>query len=362
MNNINNGKIRVLVVDDSAVFRRLVSSSLEDDPDIDVVGIASNGKIALQKIEQLKPDIVTLDVEMPEMDGIQTLAALQKQNSGVQVIMVSALTERGAAVTIDALSLGALDFITKPSGTGSIDASKVLLRDSLVPKVKAFFPKREKIVASRRPVSPIFKAPSVPQIPIRRDVVLIGVSTGGPNALAELVPKLPADLGAGVLIVQHMPPIFTAQLAGRLNGLSPLSVKEAQGGEVVRPGEVLIAPGGKHMVVAAQGEDKVIRITEGPPENNCRPAVDPLFRSAAPLYGKKAIGVILTGMGQDGFAGVRILKEQNTFVIAQDEASCVVYGMPRFIVEDGLADKVLPLGEIADEIAYQVAGSFVRQI
>jgi two-component system, chemotaxis family, protein-glutamate methylesterase/glutaminase len=356
----DNKSIRVLVVDDSAVFRRLVSSTLEDDPGIDVVGTASNGKIALQRIEQLNPDVVTLDVEMPEMDGIETLAALQKLKSKVQVIMVSALTERGAAVTIDALSLGALDFITKPSGTGSIDASKALLRDSLVPKVKAFAP-QEKIDAPKRQAPIIFKAPTVPQIPIRRDVVLIGVSTGGPNALAELVPKLPANLGAGVLIVQHMPPIFTAQLAARLNSISPLSVKEAQGGEIVRPGEVLIAPGGKHMVVEAHGGDKVTRITEDPPENNCRPAVDPLFRSAAPLYGNKVLGVILTGMGKDGFVGVRILKEKNVFVIAQDEASCVVYGMPKFIVEDGLADKVLPLGEIADEIAYQVAGSFVRR-
>lgn len=349
-------KIRVLVVDDSATYRRIVSTALEADPDIEVLGSAANGVIALKKIEQLQPDVITLDVEMPEMDGLETLAALRKSHPTVQAIMVSSTTERGASATIDALSLGAFDFVTKPASAGSMEASQKTLQEELVPKVKKCKPQQS---SSARPTrrQPAREISSQP-FPIRRDVVLIGVSTGGPNALMQLIPELPGDLPAGVLIVQHMPPIFTAQLAERLNGISEISVKEAQGNETVSKGEVLIAPGGRHMEVVSRNGSVCTRLTDKPPENNCRPAVDPLFRTASEIYGKKALGVILTGMGSDGFIGSRNLKEKGATLIAQDESSCVVYGMPRFVVEGGLADQILPIEDIAGEIVRHVNGPF----
>ncbi len=353
-------KIRVLVVDDSATYRRIVSSALENDPEIEVVGTAANGKIALQKIDRLHPDVVTLDVEMPEMDGLETLAALGKNHPQLRAIMVSSTTERGASATIDALTLGAFDFVTKPASSGSMEASLALLQEELLPKIKRCVPQKTERLAAPAPRRSIPKISAEP-FPIRREVVLIGVSTGGPNALMKLIPALPGDLPTGVLIVQHMPPLFTAQLAARLDSLSELTVKEAQGNELVSPGEVLIAPGGRHMEVDKRGDEIRTRLTDDSPENNCRPAVDPLFRTAAKIYGKKALGVVLTGMGHDGRAGAQALKEQGSLIIAQDEASCVVYGMPRFIVEEGLADRVLSLDDIADEIVQHVSGPFAAR-
>lgn len=350
-------KIRVLVVDDSSIFRRIVTNALEGDAEIEVVGSAPNGKIALQKIERLRPDVLTLDVEMPEMDGLETLSILSKEYPGVQVIMVSSITERGAAATIDALSLGAFDFIAKPSGKKSFEASQQALKEELLPKVKRCGTRNGVAVATapRRVVKPV-----VPTIPVRRDVVLIGVSTGGPNALQQVIPNLPGDLPAGVLIVQHMPPVFTAQLAARLNGLSALTVKEAKGGEKIEAGRVLIAPGGRHMVVETKAGLPIVSVNDDAPENNCKPAVDPMFRTAAEFYGKKSLGVILTGMGQDGLEGAKVLKAKSSYIIAQDEQSSVVYGMPRFIVENDLADKILPLSEIAGEITQIVTDPLAR--
>jgi two-component system chemotaxis response regulator CheB len=359
---MSSEKIRVLVVDDSATYRRIVRSALEDDAEIEVVGTAANGKIALQKIDQLRPDVVTLDIEMPEMDGLETLAEIGKKHPNLRAIMVSSTTERGASATIDALSLGAFDFVTKPASSGSMEESLTILQDELLPKIKRCVPQKTDrsaapAAAPRRTVPKVFAEP----FPIRREVVLIGVSTGGPNALMKLIPALPGDLPTGVLIVQHMPPLFTAQLAARLDSLSELTVREAQGNELVSPGEVLIAPGGRHMEVEKSGGEIRTRLTDEPPENNCRPAVDPLFRTAAKIYGKKALGVILTGMGHDGLDGTQALKEQGSFMIVQDEASCVVYGMPRFIVEGGLADRVLSLDDIADEIVQHVNGPFAAR-
>ena len=352
-------KIRVLVVDDAAMYRRIVSDLLDSDPEIEVVGSASNGRIALQRIEQYQPDVVTLDIEMPEMDGLETLKQISQLHPHVGTIMVSAQTERGASITIDCLTSVAFDFVSKPSGTGSYEESQKVIREQLLPKVKQCAQKSRK--ASSKILKPATAPRPVRRIPtnhvpiiLRREVVAIGVSTGGPTALAQLIPSSPAELRVGVLVVQHMPPTFTAQLANRLDSLSALKVKEAEEGDEIRAGSVLLAPGGKHMVVTNSNGSKRVSLNTGPPENSCRPAVDTLFRSVAELYKGKVVAAMLTGMGQDGVASTKLLKEKGAFVVAQNEATCVVYGMPKFVVDAGLSDMVLPLGLIGAEIVNQV--------
>jgi len=348
-------KIRVLIVDDSTVIRRLLTDALSADPAIEVVGIAANGKIALAKIPQLNPDIITLDIEMPEMNGLETLVELRKSYLKLPVIMFSTLTARGAEATMDALQKGANDYVTKPSNVGSVTQAIQNVRSELIPKIKAFCPWTTPSVATTtviRPLNRIATLASVSPVTKSRsiDAIVIGVSTGGPNALQALLPKLPATLPVPVFIVQHMPPIFTKHLADRLNQLSPLRVAEATDGAIAAPGTVWIAPGDFHMKLRRENNAIMITLDKGNPENSCRPAVDVLFRSAAELFGPNVLAVVLTGMGQDGARGCGAIRERGGRTFAQDEATSVVWGMPGSVVQAGLADKVIPLDQIAQEM------------
>jgi two-component system chemotaxis response regulator CheB len=350
-------RIRVLVADDSVVIRRLVSHVLGEDPELDVVGTAANGAITLQKIPQVNPDVITLDVEMPVMNGLEALREIRKLYPKLHVIMFSTLTERGASATIDALVLGANDYVTKASNDGSLDKSLGRLRDELIPKIKQFFP----IEPERNP-EPSAQPQNGPILPPRflaravtrqRQVVAIGVSTGGPTALAEIVPMFPADFPLPIVLVQHMPPMFTRLLADRLQAKSKLRVVEATEGLAVEPGTIFIAPGDYHMRLRRTATDVQIELDQSPPENSCRPAVDVLFRSVSRVYGGSAIAVILTGMGSDGLRGVEHLKTDGAYVIAQDEASSVVWGMPGAVVRAGLADVTVSLKSVMGEILMQ---------
>lgn len=348
-------KIRVLIVDDSVVIRRLVTDCLAADPDIEVVGTAPDGQIALAKIPQVNPDIVTLDIEMPVLDGIQTVAAIRKTYAKLPVIMFSTLTERGGAATLEALSNGANDYVTKPANVGNVAMSMERVRSELIPKIKSLCGRAKPEVLS----CPIIRKPVVmpgllPQA-ARIDALLIGVSTGGPNALAALMPGFGKNFPVPILIVQHMPAVFTKLLAERLGVASGLPACEGAQGMAVKPGHIYVAPGGHHMEVERAPDGLKLRIHDGPPENSCRPAVDVLFRSAAKVYGPRALALMLTGMGQDGLIGCQHLREQGGRVIAQDEASSVVWGMPGAVVQAGLAEKVLPLNAIAAEVNGRLA-------
>jgi two-component system, chemotaxis family, protein-glutamate methylesterase/glutaminase len=271
------------------------------------------------------------------------------------VIMFSSLTQKAAATTLEALALGATDYVTKPAQTGSREASAAHVRDQLIPKIKAFGGTRalSTLTPDRQKVTRLWSAPRVTRAPI--EVIVVGASTGGPNALADIFGALPADLPVPVLIVQHMPPVFTQLLAERLTGRGPLKFHEAKDGDVLRPGEVWIAPGNYHMRVERLGAQlhNVVRLDQGPPENSCRPAVDVLFRSAAEIYGDRALAVVLTGMGQDGLKGAEKLRAGGAQIIAQDERTSVVWGMPGFVARAGLAESVLPLDEIAREMTHR---------
>lgn len=353
-------RIRVLVVDDSVVIRRLVTNALETDPDLEVVGVAANGSIALQRIPQYNPDVLTLDIEMPEMDGLETLRRLRREYPQLRVIMFSTLTERGAAITLEALTLGASDYVTKASNEGSLDRSMARLREELIPKIKQFFvlPGRANVArptiahATVPPVRPGKVFPRI--IKVRPKVVVIGVSTGGPTALGSILPQIPAGFPLPILIVQHMPPLFTRLLAERLCSSCRLSVKEATQDDPVTVGRILIAPGNFHLKVSGNSGSAHVSLDQSPPQNSCRPAVDALFSSIGEVYGGAVIAVILTGMGQDGLRGTEILKAQGASILAQDEASCVVWGMPGAVVNAGLADCVLPLDQIVPEILRRV--------
>ena len=343
-------RIKVLIVDDSAVIRRLITQALEEDPGIEVVGTAQNGVVALQRIQQTNPDVVTLDVEMPEMDGIETLRRIRAAHRHVKVIMFSTLTGRGATTTMEALSLGAGDYVTKASNAGSLDKSLQALRTELLPKIKQFFQSPAALPKPPMTQRPAIRVAANAAKTVTPEVLVIGVSTGGPTALNDIMPLIPANFPLPILIVQHMPPIFTKLLAERLSSRCKIRVEEARNGMPVEPGRALIAPGDFHMRVAGQpGRVKII-LDRGPQENSCRPAVDPLFRSAGEVWGPSTIGVILTGMGQDGLLGAEALRTKGAFLIAQDEASSVVWGMPGFVARAGLADKVLPLRMVIPEI------------
>jgi two-component system chemotaxis response regulator CheB len=354
-------KIRVLVVDDSVVIRRMVSDVLSGEPDIEVAGAAADGRIALQKIEQVNPDIVTLDVEMPVMDGLETLKELRKAHRRLPVIMFSTLTERGASATMDALALGAVDYVTKPANVGSAAAALEKIRMELIPKIRAHIPRTA--VFSARPSSlPGFQVPHLPfsmastrTVPSRVEVVAIGTSTGGPNALGELVPMLPKNFPVPIVIVQHMPPIFTKFLADRLSAKSQICVMEAQNGQELLPGHAYIAPGDFHMVVERYAQGVRVRTQREQPENSCRPAVDVLFRSVAEVYRGNTLAAIMTGMGQDGLRGCGRIREEGGQILAQDEATSVVWGMPGYVTNAGFADVVLPMGLLAGEIVRRVA-------
>jgi two-component system, chemotaxis family, protein-glutamate methylesterase/glutaminase len=344
-------KLRVLVVDDSVVYRRMVSEELSRDPGLEVVGTASNGRIALAKLAQLSPDLVILDINMPEMDGLEALKELRKTYPRLPVIMFSSLTERGAAETLEALALGATDYFTKPANEGGLEGSLRVIREELIPEIKTLCaPLGQTLSTAAARTAGL--TPGKPS-PTRSDtirVLAIGASTGGPNALAEIFTRLPGDLPVPIVIVQHMPPMFTRLLAERLSAQSPIRVQEATSGCQLKPGEAWIAPGDHHMIVVRNGLQYCLLLNQEPPENSCRPAVDVLLRSVAKNFGADSLTVILTGMGQDGLRGCEFLREAGGQVLAQDEATSVVWGMPGYVAQAGLADRVLPLSMIAGEI------------
>ncbi len=356
--------VRVLVVDDSAVARKLMARALESEQ-VEVVGSAPNGRVALEKIERLRPDLVTLDLEMPVMSGLELLDELRERRCEVAVIVVSALTTQGAGATIEALSRGAQDYVTKPSGSASVDDAVRELSEKLLPKVHGLIPEIESDLQARGQVKEevcegevaLETSPVVPDPLLEGgsvDIVAIGTSTGGPNALDAVIPALPGDLAVPVVIVQHMPPVFTTQLARRLDRHAKLTVTEGEAGMLVEPGVVYIAPGGLHMVVSRTGCEVRIETNELPAENSCRPAVDPLFRSVADVYGASTLGVIMTGMGSDGLKGCEELRRVGARILVQDEATSVVWGMPGFVARAGLASAELPLDQMAAAIANAV--------
>jgi two-component system chemotaxis response regulator CheB len=349
--------IRVMVVDDSVVVRKIVTDVLSEDPAIEVVGTAVNGKVALAKLDQLKPDLVTMDIEMPELDGIQAVRGIRGGAGGagrsrIPIIMFSTLTERGATATLDALAAGANDYVTKPANVGSVSQSMESVRQQLIPKIKALLgrpvhpgPARVAVPApAPRPAPPRTSPATTPA------VLVIGSSTGGPEALARVIPALPASLPVPVLVVQHMPPVFTRQFAQRLDRLAALRVVEAVDGTPLLPGTVHLAPGDHHLVIRGTGRGLTTALNQAPPENFCRPAVDPLFRSAVAAYDGAVLGLVLTGMGSDGRAGAAEIRAAGGHVAVQDQATSVVWGMPGAIVQAGLADEVLPLDRIAETV------------
>jgi two-component system, chemotaxis family, protein-glutamate methylesterase/glutaminase len=350
-------RIRVLVVDDSVVVRRLVSDILASDPRLEVVGTAANGKVALAKIPQVNPDLVTLDVEMPVMDGLETLKELRKDYPRLPVVMFSTLTERGASTTLDALERGANDYVAKPANVGSVTQSMEAVRSQLVPKIVA-------LCTRTRPVVPLLPKPGAvpvrttgnrPSLQQRVDVLAIGASTGGPDALSVVLGALPASLPVPVVVVQHMPPVFTKQFADRLDGRCALTVSEAVAGAPLRPGHVLIAPGDFHLRVRATNGSVHAHLDQGTPENYCRPAVDVLFRSVAETYGGRVLGLVLTGMGADGARGSAEIVRAGGSVLVQDEPSSVVWGMPGAVAAAGLASRQLPISQVASAIVSRLS-------
>jgi two-component system chemotaxis response regulator CheB len=365
---MNEADIRVLVVDDTVTYRQLVSSALAEVPGIEVVGTAANGQLALTKIELLKPDVLTLDLEMPVMDGLEVLRQLRQSPHECGVIVLSGSCARGAKTTMSALELGAFDFVAKPDSGGTAEQNMRQLRQQLQSKIEAFA--THKLIDNirgadkpepnpRRSIAPSSQdasSYSAARHAVSRppDVVALGISTGGPATLSQMLPLLPGDLPVPVLIVQHMPPVFTKSMADDLDTRCALTVCEAVDGQQVLPGHVLIAPGGRHMKVVSESAQPTIRITDAPPEHSCRPSVDYLFRSVTETYGANTIAVIMTGMGSDGTEGCRLLKKRGATIIVQDKASCVVFGMPRTLVEEGIADVVASPERIAAEIVRRV--------
>lgn len=349
-----HSKIRVLIVDDSVVIRKILTDTLSGDAAIEVVSSAQNGKLALAKIPQCQPDVVTLDVEMPVMNGLEALAEIRKLHPKLPVIMFSTLTEAGAAATLDALALGASDYATKPSNTGSPSAAIEGIRSELVPKIKALCP----VAPSKIIRPPAVRLPPRPRPRTGRiEIVAIGTSTGGPNALAEVFPTIPKDFPVPIVTVQHMPPIFTRLLADRLAGHSQIAVEEGHDGGNLAPGKAWIAPGNYHMTVKRSALRPHIELNQDPHEHSCRPAVDVLFRSVAEAYGPVALAVVMTGMGSDGVLGSQRIREAGGEVIIQDESSSVVWGMPGLTYAAGLADGVYPLNSIGAEITRRVLQS-----
>jgi two-component system, chemotaxis family, protein-glutamate methylesterase/glutaminase len=350
-------RVRVLIVDDSVVVRRIVADALGSDPAIEVVGVAADGKIALAKVEQVNPDVIVLDLEMPVQDGFQTLATLRVSHPNLPVIIFSSSTRRGAAATFDALAMGAKDYVTKPERANGTPESLRHIRDELIPRIKQFtaplplpLPSLAPHDAKQVPARHVAPAGRVADL----QIVVIGVSTGGPAALSTLFAALPADLAAPIVVVQHMPPVFTTQLAERISARSALEVREAKAGDVLRPGLALIAPGDYHVSLERDASGVHVETHQGPPENSCRPSADVLFRSAAASFGPAVLGVVMTGMGQDGCRGAQDIRVSGGQIVAQDEASSVVWGMPGYVVRAGLADAVVPLEGLATEIVRRV--------
>lgn len=340
--------IRLLIVDDSAVVRAQITQMFLGVPDVDVVGTAHNGIVALQRIETLNPDVVILDLEMPELDGLGTLKELKRRKTHVAVILFSALTEKGARVTIEALSLGARDYVTKPTTSGLISVTVQQAKDSLIEKVVTFGSKRK--VPSGSALYPTKQLPHESEI----QVVAVASSTGGPTALLKLFQELPNDFSVPLLVAQHMPPIFTRMFAERLSSVSGIQVKEGFNGAKVEPRTAWIAPGDFHMCVERQGCNTVIVINKNASENSCRPSADVLFRSVAGVFAKSTLAVVLTGMGQDGLKGAREIVEKGGEVFAQDEQSSVVWSMPGAVVNAGIASSVFSIDDMAYEIQRRI--------
>lgn len=348
----NMSKIRVMVVDDSALMRKLISEILMKDPELEVVNTAIDGLFALKKIPQAKPDVITLDLEMPRMDGLTALRYIVNDH-GIPVVLVSSFTTQGGHLTLDGLSLGAVDFVTKPKNVLSSHFSA--MAHELVQKIK---------IASRVSVRKLTGVKdrricsSLPVLPGKQfltkyptKVVAVGVSTGGPNAISFLLPQLPEDFPAGILIVQHMPEGFTQMFADRLNHICRIRVKEAKDGDPVLPGTALIAPGDRHLKIAKVGMGYIAVLSDSPPVNGHRPSVDVLFDSVSQECGSSAVGVIMTGMGDDGARGLGRIKSSGGYTLAQDEESCVVFGMPKAAIEMGNVSEVVTLPSIPDRLS-----------
>ncbi|QBI21257.1 chemotaxis-specific protein-glutamate methyltransferase CheB [Egibacter rhizosphaerae] len=347
---------RVLVVDDSVVVRKLVTEVIAADDGLEVCGTAPNGRIALAKVDQLAPDLVTLDVEMPDMNGLEALSALRESHPELPVVMFSTLTDRGARVTLDALMRGANDYVTKPANVGGVSQAIAAVKAELIPKVRALTGADDVRPAPPTRLSPAARArPAASRSGSGRiDLIVVGVSTGGPNVLAEFVPHLPGDLGVPMVIVQHMPPVFTQLLAQRLDARSPLTVAEGSDGAPVQGGQVWIAPGDRHLLVRRDAGGLRLGINIGPPENSCRPSADVLFRSAVEACDGRVLGLVLTGMGQDGLRGSERIVEAGGSVLAQDKASSVVWGMPGAVTQAGLAEEQLPVTGLVDSVVRRV--------
>jgi len=359
-------KIRVLIVDDSAVMRRMIMSSLLAHPEIEVIGSSQNGQEAIADIKRIKPDVVTLDIEMPLMDGLTALKEIRLFDRHLPIIMFSSLTQRGAEATIDALTLGASDYVGKPTNLGDRTEALRVLEEILVPKIKNLCQKTKRVTANQaKPhndkanFNGVLANASLLRLREKRqndriEAICIGVSTGGPAALMELFQFWKSPLSVPLLIVQHMPPKFTSYLATRINAIGVIPTSEAINGQEALPGHAYIAPGGMHMEVLRSGSKILTTLNENPPENSCRPAVDVLFRSAANTYGSHVLGVVLTGMGYDGLKGSMDIVKAGGRIWAQDRESSVIWGMPGAVVNENLTDKVLPLSQIPNEILLQL--------
>lgn len=349
-----NGKIRVLVVDDSALMRQFISDILKSDPRIEVAGTARDGKDALAQIQTLNPDIVTMDVEMPNMDGLKALEEIMKTKP-LPVIMVSSLTQSGAETTMRALALGCVDFIGKPSGTISLNIRDI--GQELINKVIAA--STAKVVSRQSLFGAPKAAPRTFAPPVnmgRIDIVAIASSTGGPMALSELMPKLPKKFPVPIVITQHMPKEFTPSFAKRLNDTSEIEVVEGFDGLSLRPGRAVVAPGGSHLIVKRRAGAAVCALSDAPPVLSVKPAANIMFLSVADEYGGNVLCIILTGMGRDGTDGAVALKRKGAYVIAESQKTCVVYGMPKAAVDAGVVDEILPLNEIPDAMVRLVKG------
>ncbi len=354
-------KIKILIVDDSAFMRKSLEILLSQDPDIEIVGFGKNGKEAVEKAKELKPDVITLDIEMPVMDGLTALQIIMKE-APTTVIMISSLTTEGAESTLKAMQLGAVDFIPKEMSFVSVNISGI--KDSLIQKIKSVGNKKTilgrlaRVRSDRKPTQHEISygkesyGTAEKQLEKKRiEAIALGISTGGPISLQKVIPNIKGNLNVPLIIVQHMPPNFTKSLANRLNGMSKVSVKEAEHGEILKNGMVYIAPGGKHITFRKEGMSKYkVNLSDEPANTLHRPSVDVMMSAAANTWGNRTLGIIMTGMGKDGLEGAKLLNSKGGLVIAQDEESSVVWGMPRAIYEAGIADIVAPLEKIADLI------------
>lgn len=356
--------VSVLLIDDSSLIRRLLGRVLQHDPMINIVGEAENGKDGIEQARALQPNVIILDIEMPVMNGLEALPQLKRVAPKARIIMFSTLTENGARATLEALAAGADDYVTKPSNTGSFAQTAGQISSELAPMIKALGAKTATYASFVQPAAKpaekdyswlTVKSEGAPEI------VVVGVSTGGPQALQTFVSSLPADLRVPVLIVQHMPAMFTRLLAERLDKISQVKVGEASNGTIVKPGEVWFAPGGEHMYVTRQNGQIVVTTDLAPPVNECRPAVDPLFESAVNCFGSRVLAVVLTGMGNDGFNGAKKVKGVDGVMIVQDQASSVVWGMPGIIAKADLADQILPLDQIGPTVVDIVTTARTRK-